>query len=94
MKKIKKGRLVQNRQPSPLLWIFENLCLILIISYSLQVAANLMPESKYYLFLEVDGKTQPSKEVVVATVPNLIFVQTDRGIYKPSASLNDETTGE
>ena len=53
-----------------------------------------MPESKYYLFLEVDGKTQPSKEVVVATVPNLIFVQTDRGIYKPSASLNDETTGE
>ena len=54
-----------------------------------QVPTTLMPETKFYLFLSASGETQPSKELVVATVPNLIFVQTDRGIYKPSTAQED-----
>ena len=54
-----------------------------------QVPTTLMPETKFYLFLSAGGVTQPSKELVVATVPNLIFVQTDRGIYKPSTAHED-----
>ena len=65
-----------------------------------QVPNSLIPETKYYMFLSF--KEDPNqrevtfgsgKEIVVATTPSLMFVQADRGIYKPSTS-KEETIGK
>lgn len=58
---------------------------------SIEVPHNLIAISKYYVHLEFDGKfdaTQNGKEVEVVPAISLIFIQTDKGIYKSGETVN------